>query len=221
MILVPAVVISLLGKMEVNHHTIFTNDHFTKNYSSNSFDSLGYLTILQDLYVQTSHTIWKVPAILSWMKKNALAVCEFNEFPKHVVAVIEKRDKNYGGFGIIPLQLQRMIFISDFQSFIPRIPHAGTNIMEYDPLPPLDAIASSYEIERYERLNPPGTTILPETSAIAAFVQSLLPWIHAADLPPGYNIGDGVDVVDGVDVGNLNFGNGGDEDGFEENHDDA
>jgi hypothetical protein len=119
--------------MEVNDHTIFTSNHFTQNYSSNSFDSLGFLTILQDLYVQTSHTIWKVPQILSWLKNNSLIVCGLKQFPQQVVAVIEKRDKNYGAFGSIPLQLQRMIFVSGLQSFYSRLPHAGTNIMEYGP----------------------------------------------------------------------------------------
>jgi hypothetical protein len=44
-----------------------------------------------------------------------------------------------------------------------------------------------------------------------------LPWIHTADLPPGYIVRDG-NVVDGVR--NLNIPDGEDEDGLEDNNND-
>lgn len=130
--------IGLLGKMEISDPTIFASEYFTQNFGSSGFDSLAALSIIQDLYVETTHTIWKVPSILAWLKKCTIEVCEMVEnlsakkrLPESIRVAIEIKDKVYGNFGSIPLELQRMIFVADLQSFLPRLPPIRSNIMSY------------------------------------------------------------------------------------------
>jgi Transcriptional repressor TCF25 len=201
--LVPSVVVGLYGKMDVNE-PLLKSRYFIQSYGS-SYNSLATLSILQDLYVDTMHTLWKVPPILAWLKKVSQSVLDLVENdPKDplVASLSASRASKYGNFGEIPLNLQRMIFVADIQTFMPRIPPVTGSIMSYDPFPPTDAVPSYYDAARHTRLHPPGSTVPNDASAIGAFLQSLLPWLHVADLPPvdGQQRGDGQERVQN-DVG--------------------
>lgn len=210
----PSVVVALLSKMEVSED--FMSHDFFKRPVSNSYDSLATMLLIQDLYVETTHTLWKVPFLLSWLKKIALELSETvtsNSFDmihnqklvenyetETIEIQIQRRDEKYGKFGSIPLNIQRMIFVADLQSFIPRLPPTETTIMSYDPFPPLDAIPSFYDAQRHAILHPPGSTVAPDATALGAFLQSLLPWLHVADAPPVVG-GEGTEVIREREVG--------------------
>lgn len=63
---------------------------------------------------------------------------------------------------------------------------------------------------RYEALHPPGSTINPNSSAVGAFLQSLLPWLQVPEMIPergvpneGVNAGIIQNLIDQINNGPI------------------
>ncbi|KAJ3021507.1 Transcription factor 25 [Thoreauomyces humboldtii] len=147
------------------------------------------LTLQIQLYIERNHALWKVPEVLAWLRENVGSVV-LDGLPNE--APSSKNDS------VIPRNLSRHIFISDFASITSALPAEITSsgIQAHDPLPPVDAPLSPYS--EYER-----TAATSSNSSLLGMLQQLLPWVNGGNGAPGRqpdveDIRDLADMADAV-----------------------
>lgn len=98
-----------------------------------------YLELLETLFVERTHELFKEPEVLAWFKKNALAVSSQIKATTRSLAC-EQHDA-------IPLSVSRHVVLTDIQTLLGFLPSSvtGSSYHMYDPLPPSDSI-SGYDI---------------------------------------------------------------------------
>ena len=148
----PSVVVGLLGKLSLTD-SMLENAYF----AFEGIDNMHELTLrlLIDMYIESSHSFWKVPEILTWLKTTSKIAFEANMTPNP----LSKNCPFPLSLGL-PLNLQRMVVLSDddtnFVSYLP----SGTldNLMAFDPLPPATSQKSVYDAVRDPSLDPDSTS---------------------------------------------------------------
>ncbi|KAI7884602.1 DUF654-domain-containing protein [Lichtheimia hyalospora FSU 10163] len=98
-----------------------------------------YLELLETLFVERTHELFKEPEVLAWFKENALAV---TKQLKNTTRSLECEQHD-----AIPLSVSRHVVLTDIQTLLGFLPSSVTasSYHMYDPLPPSDSI-SGYDI---------------------------------------------------------------------------
>lgn len=131
----PGVVTAIFEKL--SYSELFMKHQIFSPYNATyAFDMYATLSIYQDLYIEKNHSLWKVPGILGWLRKNVSEVYKTvldapNQDPTWLTESRRLIDSTYGKEGTIPTELKRLIFISDAQQFNTRLPAVLEPIMGY------------------------------------------------------------------------------------------
>lgn len=97
------------------------------------------MELLETLFVERTHELFKEPEVLAWFKKNALGV---SKQLKDTTRSLECEQHD-----AIPLSVSRHVVLTDIQTLLGFLPSSVTasSYHMYDPLPPSDSI-SGYDI---------------------------------------------------------------------------
>ncbi|GAA6069846.1 transcription factor 25 [Tachysurus ichikawai] len=123
---------------------------------------------LMGLYVGRCHSLWKEAGVMLWMEGNVREVLRrVNEKDAVVDDAQNKRKQRYQS---APRNIHRHVLLSEIKEATSALPLEVTTqpVMSYDPLPPLDSVAS---YTRPERSNPRASNV----STLSLLVRSLLP----------------------------------------------
>ncbi|KAI0221712.1 Transcription factor 25 [Lamellibrachia satsuma] len=134
-------------------------------------DALRHLVAL---YVGRGHACWKEPEVLVWLERNVKEVLrrvDSNDPLPNEYA--ERRKNRYTG---TPRNIYRHIIISEIKEAKATLPPelASSPVLSYDPLPPLDSVASYERPERRRRVQ--------ESGPLSMFFRSLLPNFNIQEL---------------------------------------
>ncbi|KAM4720669.1 LOW QUALITY PROTEIN: ribosome quality control complex subunit TCF25 [Rhinophrynus dorsalis] len=125
------------------------------------------LTQLTSLYVGRCHSLWKEPAVMSWLEENVREVLRLVDNNEPIVKECEMRRKVR--YQSAPRNIHRHVILSEIKGASSALPLEVTSqpVLSYDPLPPLDSIVSYTRPERPNRPSNEGT--------LSLFFRSLLP----------------------------------------------
>ncbi|XP_064610645.1 ribosome quality control complex subunit TCF25-like [Liolophura sinensis] len=160
----PGVLLPLLEKCGVSPDSGVTNSALFGQTSQYSPDALKQLLAL---YVGRCWPCWKEPEVVAWLEQTVRCLLDKVENGEPRVEQYNTRRKTrYCG---TPRNIYRHVLISEIKealSVLPMEVNSGA-VFSYDPLPPLDSIAS------YER--PARRTRAQEDGYLSMFLRSLLP----------------------------------------------
>lgn len=161
LLMFPGVLTPLLDKCSIQPDKSASHSFFK---TSNQPEALKQLIAL---YAGRCFSCWKQPEVVEWLERNVKLVIERVEQNDPLIKDYEnRRQTRYNG---TPRNIYRHILISEIPSATATIPvDVASTVLSFDPLPPLDNIAS------YTRPSKPNRA---ETSAnaISMFLRSLLP----------------------------------------------
>ncbi|XP_063802008.1 ribosome quality control complex subunit TCF25 [Pseudophryne corroboree] len=125
------------------------------------------LSQLISLYVGRCHSLWKDPAIMSWLEQNVREVLRMVDSSEPIVKECEARRKIR--YQSAPRNVHRHVILSEIKGTNAALPLEVTSqpVLSFDPLPPLDSVVSYTRPERTNRPSNEGT--------LSLFFRSLLP----------------------------------------------
>ncbi|KAK6479989.1 mRNAion factor 25 isoform X1 [Huso huso] len=126
------------------------------------------LNELVALFVGRSHSLWKDPAVMLWLERNVKEVLQRVDANDPVVEEYEKKRKLR--YQSAPRSIHRHVILSEIKEATAALPLEVTAqpVMGFDPLPPLDSVASYTRPERANR-------VATDESTLSLFLRSLLP----------------------------------------------
>eukprot|EP00118_Oscarella_pearsei_P009265 m.52463 g.52463 ORF g.52463 m.52463 type:complete len:613 (+) comp34210_c0_seq2:12-1850(+) len=166
LIMFPSVLKLLLDKCGLVLNASVMNHPY---YSIDSRDTAG-LHHLISLFVARNYLLWKVPEVLAWLEANARVACE--QVDANVPLVEECRKQRSLRYKGTPRNVYRHIVISDLSDATVSLPPeiSQSPVMMFDPLPPLDSLASYSRPESNRRRQIPAMR-----NPLSLFVSSLMP----------------------------------------------
>jgi len=159
----PHVLLPLLDKCQVHVETRVQAHPYFNKYNTIGAKGVSPLKQLCDLYVWRSHHVWKDKDVIGWVERNVNAVLVKVDGNDPIVAdYLGQRSRRYQG---TPRNILRHLLLIDNKDFMGHISAQiqGEPILNYDPLPPIDAI------NIYTRL-----PILSEAEQSRGFIRSLI-----------------------------------------------
>lgn len=161
LLMFPGILTPLLDKCSIQPDKSASHAFFK---SSSQPEALNQLIAL---YVGRSYSCWKQPEVVEWLEKNVKLVIDKVEKKDPLIKDYELRRQNrYKG---TPRNIYRHILISEIPSATATIPaDVASTVLSFDPLPPVDNIAS------YSRPNRPNRA-QTSANALSMFLRSLLP----------------------------------------------
>ena len=152
--------------------------------------------LLEVLYTERVHTLWKAPAVLDWLQQGALTACELGRRgdPK-IIEAQERRRTHYAG---IPRNVLRHVFMSDYDEVMRVLPNTDevkAGLVAHDPFPPIDVKTEYDELAEQQRSAQPHGV-----SAAEMFLRSLIPGFEEriAHFAAQQGVGGGQDGGQGV-----------------------
>ncbi|KAI8336928.1 transcriptional repressor TCF25-domain-containing protein [Blakeslea trispora] len=107
------------------------------------------MDIMQHVYVERTHSLWKEPEVLTWLKQNgAIALHQLMVQPTLACQQAEG----------VPLFICRHLVLMDVQSLLHYLP-SQESMQMYDPFPPEDSV-TQYDL--HDRVRSSGTTADPQ-----------------------------------------------------------
>ncbi|XP_062501672.1 ribosome quality control complex subunit TCF25-like isoform X2 [Corticium candelabrum] len=167
LLMFPSVFTRLLDKCSVEFNSgVMKHSYFGSSAQSSEPAALNQLI---SLFIERSHSLWKIPEVLLWLERNARIVCQRVDNQDPLIQRYKTcRVSRYQG---TPRNIYRHIILSDYRNVLSSLPReiAEKPVMMHDPLPPLDSVSS------YTR--PPRQTALGETNQnpLSLFFSSLMP----------------------------------------------
>ncbi|XP_053555343.1 transcription factor 25 isoform X2 [Bombina bombina] len=149
------------------------------------------LSQLISLYVGRSHGLWKEPSVMNWLEQNVREVLCLVDNKDPIVQECEMRRKVR--YQSAPRNIHRHIILSEVKGASSALPLDVTSqpVLGFDPLPPLDSIASYTRPERSNRQSNQGT--------LSLFFRSLLPNFNLqGEAHPEEELGAARDLNQGV-----------------------
>jgi hypothetical protein len=129
----------------------------------------------QVLFVERCHTLWKLPVVLEWLQKNAVATAALADSGDNLAAeAAERRRTHYRG---IPRNVLRHVFVAEFpetNALIPADPEMGA-MLAHDPFPP-KGHRTEYDELAAEMSSQAGHGV----GALEMFLRSLIPGFENA-----------------------------------------
>uniref|UniRef100_W5K7P7 Transcription factor 25 (basic helix-loop-helix) n=1 Tax=Astyanax mexicanus TaxID=7994 RepID=W5K7P7_ASTMX len=166
LIMFPGVLMPLLDLCTVQPDAaVSSHDFFGPR---NRIGQPSALSVLEGLYVGRCHSMWKEAGVMLWMEGNVGEVLKRVDSKDPFVE--ECLNKRKQGYQIVPRHIHRHVLLSEIKEATSALPLDVTAqpVMSYDPLPPLDSIAS------YTRPERPNAGASNE-STLSLFFRSLLP----------------------------------------------
>uniref|UniRef100_A0A8B9KEJ1 Transcription factor 25 n=1 Tax=Astyanax mexicanus TaxID=7994 RepID=A0A8B9KEJ1_ASTMX len=147
LIMFPGVLMPLLDLCTVQPDAaVSSHDFFGPR---NRIGQPSALSVLEGLYVGRCHSMWKEAGVMLWMEGNVGEVLKRVDSKDPFVE--ECLNKRKQGYQIVPRHIHRHVLLSEIKEATSALPLDVTAqpVMSYDPLPPLDSIASYTRPERY------------------------------------------------------------------------
>ncbi|KAG8144244.1 putative Transcription factor 25 protein [Naja naja] len=190
LIMFPSALMPLLDRCSVQPDPVVASHAFFGLEAQLSVPAA--LSQLVSLYLGRSHALWKDPAIMAWLETNVHQVLRVVDAKEPVLEEAEQKRK--ARYQNAPRNVYRHVILSEIREAAAALPPEVTSqpIMGFDPLPPLDSMAS---YSRPERAAHPANE-----STLSLFFRSLLPNFHLqgdvrvgeAEPGAGQNLNQGV-----------------------------
>jgi len=151
----PSVILPLLDKVGVQMDARAKNYNYFNNFAQSS--QSRSLRLLCELYVWRSHHVWKEASVLSWLEKNVNAVLDRIDNSDPVIKDYEaKRKRRYQA--TTPRNILRHVLLTDNKDLTFNFPPelSKETILQFDPLPPLDAV-DIYNMKEFSTRNRAGS----------------------------------------------------------------
>lgn len=165
LIMFPGVLMPLLDSCGVQPDSTVANHSFFGVLAQISQPTA--LTQLVALYLGRTRSLWKDPAIISWLEVNVREVLRMVDANDPIVE--ESAKKRKVRYQSAPRNIHRHVILSEIKEAAAALPLEVTSqpLMGFDPLPPLDSISSYTRPERLNRAS--------NQSTLSLFFRSLLP----------------------------------------------
>ncbi|XP_026540675.1 transcription factor 25 [Notechis scutatus] len=162
---VPSALMPLLDRCSVQPDPVVASHPFFGLEAQLSVPAA--LSQLVSLYLGRSHALWKDPAVMAWLETNVHQVLRVVDAKEPVLEEAEQKRK--ARYQNAPRNVYRHVILSEIREATAALPPEVTAqpIMGFDPLPPLDSMAS---YSRPERAAHPANE-----STLSLFFRSLLP----------------------------------------------
>ncbi|XP_030060478.1 ribosome quality control complex subunit TCF25 [Microcaecilia unicolor] len=165
LIMFPGVLMPLLDHCGVQpDSTVSSHSFFGLTAQISQPPALGQLIAL---YVGRTLSLWKDPAVMTWLEANVQQVLRMVDAQEPIVEECEKKRKIR--YQSAPRNIYRHMILSEMKEAVAALPLEVTSqaVLGFDPLPPLDSIVS---YTRPERTSHPSNE-----SSLSLFFRSLLP----------------------------------------------
>ena len=161
----PALLHRLYDAIGVTDSRVSSHPSFTSHNSV-------VLDALIDYYVARANSVWKVPETTAWLRQTV---------DKVIVDYSSSANDSFGSS--LPLNLQRVLYLSDIQSLSARLPPetVAAGIVSYDPIPPTTSIASEYDVMRSDLQS---SRRLGNITDLSSLVRMVLPFLGLANNQP-------------------------------------
>ncbi|KAM9302439.1 ribosome quality control complex subunit TCF25 [Gastrophryne carolinensis] len=190
LIMFPGVLLPLLDACGVEPDNVVASHSFFGTVTQLSQPAA--LSQLITLYVGRCHSFWKDPSVMTWLEQNVREVLCMVDNHEPIVKECEMRRK--ARYQSAPRNIHRHVILSEIKGASSALPVEVTSqpVLSFDPLPPLDSIASYTRPERTHRPSNEGT--------LSLFFRSLMPNfnLQGEPLAEGENAGAAQDLNRGV-----------------------
>ncbi|XP_021963166.1 transcription factor 25 [Folsomia candida] len=135
----PSVLLPLLEKVGVQIDNRAKHHNYLNSFAQSS--QSRSLRLLCELYVWRTHHVWKEPSVLGWLEKNVTIILDRVDASDPVVKDYEgKRKRRY--LATTPRNILRHVLLTDNKDLTFNFPPELSKepILNYDPLPPPDAV---------------------------------------------------------------------------------
>lgn len=174
---------------------VTTNPLFVSRYV-NPATSEGCVRLLETLYVERTHTLWKAPAVLEWLQRNANTIVVQLHLSSqsekagtqkdtggsstsslHAMAeeATKRRQTHYHG---LPRNMLRHVVISEFDSILSLVPPTSDlhGVRAHDPIPPLGVRTVYDDLLEADRLAANAHNL----GTVEMFLRSIIPGFETA-----------------------------------------
>ncbi|KAI9005909.1 transcriptional repressor TCF25-domain-containing protein [Gaertneriomyces semiglobifer] len=160
----PSAVLGLYEKVAVSDSRVSSSPFFQ------NLDTPSTIQLLVDLYVERTHSLWKLPETLQWLRDNVVVVLSQIGTKGWSETLQNQRGLKNAFATELPRNVSRHIFLSEFQSVSANLPPEAlaAGVEAHNPLPPENAPPSPYD--EIERNNVP--------SASSSTVDGITDWIR-------------------------------------------
>nr|XP_033797136.1 transcription factor 25 [Geotrypetes seraphini] len=165
LIMFPGVLLPLLDHCGIQPDSrVSSHSFFGLTAQISQPPALGQLVAL---YLGRTHSLWKDPAVMTWLETNVQQVLRMVDAQEPIVEEYEKKRKVR--YQSAPRNIYRHMILSEMKEAVAALPLEVTSqaVLGFDPLPPLDSIVS---YTRPERTSHPSSE-----STLSLFFRSLLP----------------------------------------------